>query len=354
MYNKAKKGAVPFAFSYIAVTNNGYANTVADGCRRNIYIIEMRIIMKKKLLIYAGIFSLIALGGTVFLFTDYLGAEANKIPTQPETEMVNEANVNEANVNETNSKEDIHFRMLNSIDNFTHVKNKATIYYANLGTKTTIEAEVDFNLPASHVSYIDEDSDGNVTTMENYFNGSEKKYLMLYNEEKNFISGSDINPMTRSEEKKKFLSEYPTVESRYFEDDEGLPGVVHRSDITQMVQASDVIFPQGMALSYLKNYNLWDIVGKETVLNRDAVVIEGRFDDYFNKKYDATTFKFWVDSVTGIMLKYESYTELGEVRDYIYNEYIDIDQSVAFKDDLSVPVPPKGYTEIVPSSSEEK
>lgn len=83
--------------------------------------------------------------------------------------------------------------------------------------------------------------------------------------------------------------------------------------------ADDSLFPQVIASSFLADYDAWQIDGETKYLNRKAVSI----------KATDNSFTMLTDKETGVLLKFISYTENGEIAQFI--SVLDI----AFDDEAS-------------------
>lgn len=92
----------------------------------------------------------------------------------------------------------------------------------------------------------------------------------------------------------------------------------YRADPTNSYVASSLcLFPQELTFGYLSNKNLWDITGQVTYEGRNCVIIEGTADPSYGDRFDVATFTMYVDSETGILLKYDGYNDEGIRTDYI-------------------------------------
>lgn len=88
--------------------------------------------------------------------------------------------------------------------------------------------------------------------------------------------------------------------------------------------AQDSLFPNEIVNNYLGQFNNWEIEKQnEELLGHNTIVIKGILNEYAKVKHKSNAFRFWVDKDTGILLKYETYNEKGEVVNYIHpNELI--------------------------------
>lgn len=71
--------------------------------------------------------------------------------------------------------------------------------------------------------------------------------------------------------------------------------------------ADDSLFPQVIADSFLTDYDAWQIDGETEYLNRKAVSIKGTDD----------SFTMLTDKETGVLLKFVSYAENGDIAQFI-------------------------------------
>jgi outer membrane lipoprotein-sorting protein len=88
--------------------------------------------------------------------------------------------------------------------------------------------------------------------------------------------------------------------------------------------AQNSLFPYEIVNNYLGEFNNWEIEKQnEELLGHNTIVTKGILSEYAKGKHKSNTFRFWVDKDTGILLKYETYNEKGEVVNYIHpNEFI--------------------------------
>jgi outer membrane lipoprotein-sorting protein len=81
-----------------------------------------------------------------------------------------------------------------------------------------------------------------------------------------------------------------------------------------MNAAKDSLFPQEITLGYLEDYSKWDILDDSIqYLGLNVALIEGTFNNYYETKHQASTFKLWVHKDTGVLLKMEEYNKENEV-----------------------------------------
>lgn len=114
-------------------------------------------------------------------------------------------------------------------------------------------------------------------------------------------------------------------EERYSVNDEGVPCYGYRSDCTNAYFAKSCIFPQEIAFGYLTDFDLWEIKGEETYLNRDCYVVSGTTSDEYGQKIGVNDFEFYVDKSTGTLLKYNGYDADGQLCDFLTATEISFD-----------------------------
>lgn len=262
-----------------------------------------------------------------------LGLSAIGVSTLQKPNVTVEANTNQNQILPT--KEEIQFKMLNAIDYYESVQSKVTHHYEELDFDTIVESNIDLNHFTSYIKVQDIKNGEVIRNFESGFNPETGEFIDIQHHKKSYIA-APVNGFTVSEvknlsqlkntQKTSFLEKYPTVASRY-EQSDGKQTVVLRPDPVCMRIAATMTFPQAIALNYLQDPTLWEIQGKENLLNRQAIVISGQFKEgSIAPIRTATSFKLWVDESTGILLKYESYAENGELRDQSLTESIQIDQ----------------------------
>ena len=212
-------------------------------------------------------------------------------------------------------------KMLNAIDHYQNIQGSFHIQFENNGQNETIDFQVDEGkTPGSHVKV----TKANGTVFETKSNG--KEHLVM-NHQKEQFSKSNIAP--RKEVKG----------SRHFSNENGQPVFVQRNDPATASIAKEVTFPQNYAF-WLRNKEN-KIVGHDKMFNRDITVIEGKHNDYLSKKLGATTYKMWVDTKTGVLLKLIGTDRNGDEAYHIKVQDIQFNQGVNTQQ--FAPVVPKDW-----------
>ncbi|WHY78618.1 hypothetical protein QNH20_05585 [Neobacillus sp. WH10] len=67
------------------------------------------------------------------------------------------------------------------------------------------------------------------------------------------------------------------------------------------------------------DFSRWNIEKQnEDLLNHNTVVIKGTLSKYAKIKHESNSFRFLIDKDTGILIKYETYNETGNVVNYLH------------------------------------
>ncbi|MFE4524907.1 hypothetical protein ACFRCQ_22840 [Cytobacillus firmus] len=235
------------------------------------------------------------------------------------------------------SKEEIHSKMLNSINYFKSAKGNF-VYSDNTG----IEYTVDYHVKTK-------DNPSSVVTM----NDHGEKSTQSFNEKSSLIIDHEKEaynelavPENFSKEMWAHLEKEDKKPKARYQKENGEKVYVHYVDPTQMGIAQDSLYPQSIAMGFLEDYDQWeitDVLSKENggLHNLDTIIIEGTLNDYYQKKHSAKTFKLWVSKDTGILLNYEEYNDTGDVVISQITKSIKLNQNV--KDRIAVPAVPKNY-----------
>ncbi|GAE47996.1 sigma-E factor regulatory protein RseB domain-containing protein [Mesobacillus boroniphilus] len=100
-------------------------------------------------------------------------------------------------------------------------------------------------------------------------------------------------------------------------------------DIPQIGFASHSLFPYELATKYLSDISKWEIEKQnEKLLNHNVIVVGGTLDKSKKAKIQSSTFKLWVDKDTGILIKYETYNDAGELINYLHTKELRINEKI--------------------------
>lgn len=209
-----------------------------------------------------------------------------------------------------NTKENIYHKMLNTIDFFNSASGAFKTSMLSKESETTVNYEVDFNNETSYEKTASKDDNTEV------YNIDSKVYT--------FDNNSKTKNVVMSGYKKSECPEIPDEERITVEED-GYNCYNYRNNPTNIPGACFSLVPQEFAFGFLGDFDLWDISGTETYLNRECVVIKGTTEGSYGKKLGTNTFEFVVDAETGILLKYTGYDSNGDISDYITTTAISLD-----------------------------
>ena len=250
--------------------------------------------------------------------------------TEADRRVPGELKINARSLDCEANKSYIYDRMLNTADFYDTVSGKYRqevvdkgisyeISYAAQQGGESMEVVLSHGDPDAQVTY----SEGNVivqATVENYVpntRAADAKVTPVHvfpvgND------GTDYVSMVRSE-------------SRIQEDEEGIPVYYYRGDgVWGLSYARASVSPQEMTMGYLSNFDNWDITGKETVAGRDCWKLEGTLtDEFYSGKVNASTFAFWVDVETGMLLKFVDYDADGNITETLETTEIQVNQPVS-------------------------
>ena len=224
----------------------------------------------------------------------------------------------------TDAQTELVLKMLNSIDYYDKVSG-TLVEKGNGNSFNDVGFEVDLTTARSysHIRQCWTDSH------ESVINGniSSAELIKDENETYDFIRYSDGNSVytyNLSSKKKEYIS--PAVkrtESEKIPDNERREGSSKnlwwkwRTDPLNCEYASHSLFPQLIVSISLEDQDTWQIDGSQTYIGRECTAVSGK-DGIFSALIDAKT---------GVLLKYVSYDEKGEISGYICV------QSIAFDDE---------------------
>lgn len=266
-----------------------------------------------------------------------------KNSTADAKEVATDSSVNEPE-NSSMTQEDVKNKMINSIDYFETASGEFIYTSEAAGFDFTVTYEVS-NIEGNYASHVV--STNNITggVEENYYDGT--NFTTMEHGEKTY---DEITVLTPTADK---AEELYTYDNRTKNTLNGEPLTYYRYDPTQMGMAGNSLFPQGFAYSYLEDDNYWAITGYENYLGRSVVVLEGYPGDYQADKIESDTFKMWVDTETGILLKYESYNSNGEVVERLETTSFELNNPTLSELDYSCTIP-EGYSDETPTEKPSK
>lgn len=200
------------------------------------------------------------------------------------------------------TKENIYHKMLNTIDFYNFVSGTLETSMLTPGEDTTVNYHVDFNGRQAYESIKNDQTD-----TETY-----KITSKLYD----FNNQEHTKDIAFVESDKSNSTPIPD-EERITQMEDGSPCYNNRNDPTFLTVSSISLFPQGMTFGYLQNFETWDIKETQNYLGRECAVLEGRSDTAYGQKLATASFRFLVDTQTGIVLKFEGFDTNGNVSNYV-------------------------------------
>ncbi|MGK5508636.1 hypothetical protein [Brevibacillus formosus] len=247
--------------------------------------------------------SLVGLGLTGFYAAKSNAEEAPRTEVEQQTEAQQQTK-SILNVTVTDSKS-IQEKMINAIDNYQNVSGSYRAILTPIGVDETVEFEVQQGKnPRSHVK-VENNTKGEIikeTAYDGEFYWTVKHNQKMYKKTK--------------ASKENGAASFDKKGPRTSKNEKGEKVFVKRPDPAFSSNAKDVIFPQDYAF-WLTPTN-HKIVGAEKLLDRSVTVIEGQHEDLIlAEKHQATHFKMWIDTETGVLLKLEETNDKNEVTNSI-------------------------------------
>lgn len=208
------------------------------------------------------------------------------------------------------TKEEIYDRMLNSVDYY----NTAEVcfdLFDNCGLGLTCQIETNLLTGESYeavapLSAGAKEVDSNLSDIESYADGA--LVTAYYNTNRTYAVSHPVVARRMCEDE---LDE--SQPRAFINSEDEMPCYVYRADSTNTTYGSNCLFPQGITFGYLSDFNLWEIEGSETYLDRDCLVISGITTGSYKTKTGVSTFTMYVDSKTGILLKLKGLAESGNI-----------------------------------------
>jgi len=208
------------------------------------------------------------------------------------------------------SKNEILYRMLNTIDYFKTAQG--SYVYRNPNVKKNIVYKLSMEK-------------GNIGGYEKVFNEQSKSSMTTR-------VGDPI--LTLNEKEKENLLEKAssfnrnsiTLEEVYGADAQGTQDTTLRKVLPI---AMDSLFPFEIASNYLEDEEQWEIEQQEdTFLGEKVMIIKGNLNAYNSEKPQSVSFRFWVHKATGILMKMETYSAEGNVVDSLVTQKFILDKPI--------------------------
>ncbi|MBQ7794390.1 MAG: hypothetical protein IJ366_07740 [Clostridia bacterium] len=239
------------------------------------------------------------------------------------------------------SKQNILYMMLNSIDYYNYASG--TIAYANpkdLSSSIVVDFQSDItnsnayshtiqkNVSITDINKAVLQSDTTTLTATNEKNTD---YLadreVCYNGGSATVANNIHKTYSSSTNSAITRAEVPEIanKDRFRINEDGIPCYRYRANPTNIHDASMCLFPQEMAFGFLLDLDMWEIEGSTTYEGRECVVLSGNTNEEYGSKIGVDKFTFYVDKLTGTLLKYVGYDSKGEISDYMVSSGISFD-----------------------------
>lgn len=234
-------------------------------------------------------------------------------------------------IKDLSEKEQIHYKIINSIDFFNTAVGEFEKVDVSANKKTKVSYTIDVQNRKGYIQLQGDESletiikDGKKLEIDNAAKSYKETVLNLEPRDKNLKL---LAPKDRYSEDKGFTIHLNSNSPK----DEGFD---RRKDAEFLSSAAESLFNQDYMVAYLRDYDKWKIEGSEVFLERDCVKITGDFG--YISKYGASKFLALVDKNTGIILKFQTLTDGNIVIDFLETKSIRLDTAIdgkVFEKDL--------------------
>lgn len=230
-------------------------------------------------------------------------------------------------------KKEIWHKMLNSVDYYNAVAGRV-IFADNVSDTLCVMFQTNIDTSNAYTHISDVDVPNSVTLInQNIF---EYTVTNKYDLEV-FTEGDSIITLYQTDHTgyvnqgavlhRENSGRIPDSERIVYEGD-GVPGYYYRCDPTNTYLAKECIFPQEMAFGFLSDYEMWEIERTDEYVGRNCYVISGKTSHDYGGKTGVSSFIFYVDQETGVLLRYLGYDDAGDIHAFLVTE------SIAFDDDV--------------------
>ena len=235
------------------------------------------------------------------------------------------------------SKEDIFYMMLNSIDYYDKISGTIYVHYGNIDFYEAVtfqcalsdtaayahEIQYDCNQPAaaSAAECAEQMKSAEAAVLRDVETSCTGEQLYYVDHSRSAYRQEQSYNITTLEQ-----AGPVSDEERHFTMDDGFPAYSYRANPTNIPSASICLFPQEMTFGYLTDTDLWEIKGVEKLNGRTCYHITGVTGAEYGKKRNVASFEFFVDTNTGVLLKYVGYDTNGNISDYLYSENMQFEE----------------------------
>ncbi len=246
------------------------------------------------------------------------------------------------------SKEDIFYMMLNSIDYYDKISGTIYVHYGNIDFYETVTFQCALSDTAAYAHEMQYacNQPAAISAAECAEQVKSAKAAVLRDVETS-CTGEQLYYVDHSRSAYRQEQSYNITtleqagaipdEERHFTMDDGFPAYSYRANPTNIPSASICIFPQEMTFGYLTDTDLWEIKGVEKLNGRTCYHITGVTEESYGKKLGVASFEFYVDTNTGVLLKYVGYDTNGNISDYLYSENMQFEEKADAVKAASIP-----------------
>lgn len=264
----------------------------------------------------------LGISGTIFALYNASERMTNVTERSADTTAVTTESEHLSEQFDMSTQEGIYYKMLTSVDFFDRVSGRL-VQSKNGISFNDVEFEIDMDSSRSYshirqcwTNSLQEVMGGNLNDAE-LITDEYDTYDFI-----NYSDGTNLHTYNITSKK----HDYKSVSVKH-EDSEIIPynelrnsnKWQYKNNPLNCPYASDSLFPQIITNSFLADYDAWQIDGETEYLNRKAVSIRGTDNN----------FTMLTDKETGVLLKFISYAENGEIAQFI--SVLDI----AFDDEAS-------------------
>lgn len=265
----------------------------------------------RKSVIWAGVslLTFFAVGSTMLYKTNNINAYAES--NYSEITVSNEKDLSVDNsisniANPEQIKNMVYNKMLNTVDYFNSAEGSFVTNLIDMESESEVNFITNISQEASYESANDIETFWRGNQVSTY-NNMARTALILN-------CGEYVNDETRL-----------SGESRIEIESDGSKNYYYRYNSTNLPYAKLALLPQEMTFGLLSDFTLWSAFENVEYLGRTCVSISGVTTEEYCKRLNTVNFEMYVDESTGIILKYEGFSDNGDLSTYIHMKDIKID-----------------------------
>ena len=218
----------------------------------------------------------------------------------------------------SDAKENIYNNILNSVQFYNTVKGSFKTTFISQLEEAAITYQVSYEQITTSTIDTEQYSANRLST--NYDNVN-KWYLQFAATGSNEVSSRKMAKVAN------IVTNSASDEQRVTVDERGDKHYLYTPDLTNTSNAKLSLHAQDLAFCYLEDFSKWDIENVTEYAERPCIVLAGTADEYYTEKLGIASFEMYVDAATGIVLKFEGFSQDGEISQYIRTDSIKINDS---------------------------